>query len=123
MAGFAFGISQKLEFPLSAILALFLTTLQAFFLLSYHRISWLAKINMLRCQEIEKDLRLQQHTLHRRIDDEGEVRIAGELIKKQKIWNSPAVNNFIPSVLIVIIWVWVSITTTEWYNCKILLNC
>ena len=110
LAGFAFGVSQKLEFPLSAIFALFLTTLQAFFLLSYHRLQWLSKINFLRCQEIEDMLGLKQHKLHREIKEKGKVMIANYEIKKQKIWSSPVINKLIPLVLISIIWVWVCST-------------
>ena len=123
LAGFAFGLSQKLEFPLAAIFALFLTGLQAFFLLSYHRLQFLSKINNLRCQEIEDELGLKQHKLHREIKEKGKVTIANYEIKKQKIWSSPVINYLIPWVLIVIIWIWVFTTNTEWYNCKILLNC
>ena len=115
LAGFAFGVSQNLEFPLSVIFALFLTALQAFFLLSYHRLQWLSNINFLRCQEIEDVLGLKQHKLHRELKEKGKVMIANCEIKKQKIWSSPVINNLIPWVLIAIIWIWVC-TTIPWQS-------
>lgn len=123
LAGFAFGISQKLEFPLSAIFALFLTGLQAFFLFSYHRLQLLSLINNRRCQEIEDKLGLEQHKLHEELKVKGKITVANQEIKKQKIWSSRRINYSIPLFLIAIIWIWVCATVTEWYKCEILLKC
>jgi len=103
---------KKLEFPSSAFVALFLTGLQVFFLLSYHRLQLLALINNRGCQEIEDNLGLEQHKLHQELKEKGEITVANQVIKKQKIWSSPRINYSIPLFLIAIIWIWVIDTAT-----------
>jgi len=118
-AGFAFALSENLQFPLSLFYALFLTGLQTFFILSFYRLRWLSTINYLRCQEIEEILGLKQHKLHREINEGKEVNIAGKQIKKQKVWSAIVINYLISSILIIIIWTWFMYTLSqhlEWFT-------
>jgi len=113
LAGFAYGISQNLEIYQSVVLGIFLILLQVFVLGFYHRIHWLSRVQFLRCQEIEKQLGLQQHLNHRKLGDlkkqnnyEG-IKIADETIKPQKYISSPNITKGISLGLIVLIVAWV----------------
>lgn len=103
LAGFAFGMQSSLEKGPFVLLAAFLTALLVFFLFSYIRLRWLAFVHIKRCEELEQELGMKQHTLQHRANEKT-IKIAGMEIKPQCLtgWH---INVFIPLFLIALIWI------------------
>jgi len=103
--GFALGIQQNLAKEQFVFLALFITGLLLFFLLSYWRIRWLAFIHIKRCEEIEGKLGISQHSLQHKANDKT-ITIGDKKIKPQ-LFSGVHINSIIPIALIAIVWSYV----------------